>query len=362
MPTKNNVLEGVDDTELAALVTKAPLLPSMSPEDQDRFVLAVRRLVEFRASNNWPLECPNADCAVFVLVDYPRPVTKRIGATPVLDLPDQGLPIFNRVFFLTRDASNGGFIEFPCDISEIMYWLEDHGFRHSAIVIAHKPTMKMSIRRDGTTDFAVHEVIRDKPPPLTVEELQLALEHFHLDCLVSPEQCSPGLWEPERAHEYVPVREAEKAIQRRMRDVVSGWFRALVRVEPEDKTPSGRIDLRLLAASEGNAGLHYWAIIELKVIKRYRNAPKGKKASKVSKNVNVDAIVEGISQADAYRGDRDLEDGFLEIFDMREDKGEDLMNDPKVIRVRDQCKGNVHCEVRAMFGSAKEARAAGLLS
>lgn len=361
MSDDNNDIDDIDDGVLAAIVSTVPGLPSTASEDADRFAGEVRRLVENRATKGWPFEQADSQTAVFVMVDYPRLVVERISACTVFDLPDVNMSLFGRIFFLTRDASNGGHIEFPCKDAEIINWLEDNGFEQAPIVIAHKGTMKMSIRRCGIADDAIHEVIRDKPPKLTISELQDALDHFHLDRLVSPTQCGPGIWESKRARQYVPVHQAEKAIQSKMGDLLSGWFRGLVRVEAEDSTPVGRIDIRLLSPSDGDAGLHYWAIIELKVAKSFRNAPFGSCAKTVSESTNIDDIVEGVIQADSYRAIRELKDGFLEVFDMRKDKSVNLLKRPAIVTAIDKCGGLVHCKLRPMYGSAREARTAGLL-
>lgn len=350
-----------DDEELASIVSEAPSLPAIMSDDAERFAIEVRRIVESRASQDWPNEKPEIDEAIFVLVDYPREVAKRLGASPVVDLPDLSLPIFGRVFFLSKDASNGSFLNLPCNQAEVLNWLEDNKFEQCPLVIARRGTMKVSIRKTGATGGATHEVIRKAPPDLSADELEMALENFHMHNLVTPYQCESGIWEPERSADYVPVKQVEKEIQKRLRILLTGWFRGVVKVEPEDSVPAGRIDVRLLAPSADSNGLNYWAIIELKVAKSYRNARVGCTPATVSNNKNAKEISSGVRQIDSYSNIRDLDEGYLEVFDMRKDKSEDLLSHSKVVEALARSSGTVRCNVRPIFGRAEDARDSGVV-
>ena len=126
----------------------------------------------------------------------------------------------------------------------------------------------------------------------------------------------------------------------------------------EDSTPAGRIDVRLLRAIEPLKGLQYWAIIELKVIKTHRNKKTGKPGN-VTLKQNVSAIVDGIEQSDAYRSDRELGEGLLEIYDMRKKK-DDIMSNSQITSTL--AGKNVIWKLRPLYGSAEDARGAGVFT
>ena len=73
-----------------------------------------------------------------------------------------------------------------------------------------------------------------------------------------------------------------------------------MKAECEDTTNIGRIDVRLLRKSS-DLGLAYWVILELKVIKSFRNAQLGETPTTVNDSVNVAAIVDGVRQVGGYR-------------------------------------------------------------
>jgi hypothetical protein len=348
---------GVKDTDLAATVSQLPSLPTTSAEDAERFAREVRALAEKRAQASWPNES-TSDLAVFVLTPYPREAGKRFMGTPVLDLLATDVPILGRLFFLTRDASNGQSIDFPTpDPATILDWLNDNGFGNSTIVLLYRAKKTLVARRKGTSSDAVYDSIRDKMPEATTGELLQALAHFHRVKLLIPSLCPPGVWERGRSSDYVPGRFPEKSIQMELRDALNFWFRGVIKAEVEDTTDIGRIDVRLLRSIGGP--LFYWAIIELKVIKSRHNASKGKKPSSVSKAENIQAIRDGILQAHAYRANRQAEEGLLEVFDMRQDKVEDLFTDLMVKRTLSDSSPEPTYSLRVLFGDPKHARLAG---
>src|SRR5205814_1708007 len=153
--------------------------------------------------------------------------------------------------------------------------------------------------------------IRDTAPVATIDELTKALESFHRQSLLIPSLCPEGVWEVGRARHYVPGPQPERSIQKELVKAINYWFRGVVKAGTEDKTDIGRIDVRLLQ-SQGNQPLAYWAIIELKVVKSRVNAPRGVDPASVPDGVNVDAVVEGLTQAFAYRQNRKAEEGLLE--------------------------------------------------
>ena len=127
----------------------------------------------------------------------------------------------------------------------------------------------------------------------------------------------------------------------------------MVRVEGEDNTNIGRIDVRLLK-TEVSGRLAYWVILELKVIKSFTNT-----VSTVGDSINVEAIVKGVKQAGSYRANRDAEEGMLEIYDLRQEKSEDLTAREDVSDALAMYSPHPMVHVWRVYGSADEARNAG---
>ena len=348
---------GTDDTILAAVAGILPKLPNVRAEDPDRFAQAARALVEGRAQAGWPAE-GEADVAVFVMVDRPREFAARFISNAIMDPLATQEPLLGRLFLMNRDCSSGRSLPLPVAPGNLLDWLSENGLGDRPVAVAYRTTSTMTVRREGVEDLMRPHKIRDNPPAATVEELFDALNHFHLSGLLTPTCCAPGVWEPKRADKYVPGAQPERSIQKALVLALGMWFHGLVRVDPEDPTSIGRIDVRLLKQSvEGP--LTYWAIVELKVIKAFANAKGRAKAAAVSRTVNVDAIKKGLRQTWAYQSNRESEEGLLEIFDLREDKSEDLMADSDVVKVLGELTPVPRYTVRPLFGSSEHARVAG---
>ena len=359
MPNKppDNV-PGVDDQELATVAGLFPELPNIRAEPADRFVQAIRTLVEKRAQQQWPNE-DDADLAVFVMVDHPRQVGERHEATPFADPIAKNDPLLGFLFFANRDASGGRVMPLPTDPNAILEWLDDEGLGDCPIVTVYRKSKEMVARRAGTINSARSDPIRDQEPTATLPELLKALQHFHQMRLLTPMCCAGGVWEPNRAHRYVPGPQPERSIQSDLELALNFWFHGVVRAESEDKTNIGRIDVRLLKKSDEGDQLAYWVIIELKVIKSFANAPSNSKASKVSLTTNVEAIVKGVKQAGSYRENRVAKEGLLEIYDLREDKTDDLTKRVEVCAAMDNFSPQIKVHVWPVFGSSEDARDAG---
>ena len=99
--------------------------------------------------------------------------------------------------------------------------------------------------------------------------------------------------------------------------------------------------------------------MELKVIKSFANPSPGCSPSSISVSKNVEAIVEGVTQAGSYRSNRHVEDGLLEIYDLRKDKTDDLTKQPAVRVAMNNFSPRIRFDVWPVFGSSKDARAAG---
>ena len=216
----------------------------------------------------------------------------------------------------------------------------------------------MVTRRAGIEDHAYYDFIRNIKPKATVENLVEALKFFHIRQL-TPASCADGIWESGRAAEYVPGKAPEKAVQKSLCIALSSWFHGDVRVESEDRISIGRIDVRLLKPSMEEKALFYWAIIELKVIKSFTNTSVGHDPNSVSASQNIAGIVEGLKQAWAYCSNREAEEGLLEIFDLRKDKSDNLLNSRKVTDVLQNYSPRPRYNVRPIFGSSQDARNAG---
>ena len=349
---------GTDDQLLKSAVGELPALPNTRADDADRFAQGVRALVEGRAQRNWPNESDLDDVAVFILVDRPRETGDRFGAIPIMDPVATDDRLLGRLFFMNRDASKGRCIDLPTESAEIGDWISDNDLGNQPVIIVYRNSLQMATRRSGIEDHAYYDRIRNTKPKATVGDLVEALEFFHIRQL-TPASCADGIWEANRAAEYVPGRAPEKAVQESLCIVLSSWFRGVVRVEPEDSISIGRIDVRLLKPSMEEKALAYWAIIELKIIRSFTNAPVNHNPNPVSSAQNIAGIVKGLKQAWAYCNNREAEEGLLEIFDLRKDKSEDLLDSPHVVETLQNYVPAPHHNVRPIFGSSQDARNAG---
>ena len=348
---------GVDDDQIADVAGLFPTLPNIRAEPADRFAQAVRSLVEMRARNEWPNE-EEADVAVFVMVDHPRRVGERHGAQPFADPIAKEDPLLGRIFFANRDASSGRSMTIPIDANAILDWLENHELTSCPMVSVYRKSKTMVTRSSGTRGLARSDPIRDREPVATLSELLEALEYFHMHRLLTPTCCPDGVWEPGHAHQYIPGRRPERSIQKNLEFALNFWFHGVLKAEHEDRTNIGRIDVRLLKKS-AKGPLTYWAIIELKVIRSFTNAQTASNASKVAVSTNVRAIVEGIKQALAYQANRHAEEGVLEVYDLRMDKGKDLTQCAAVANTLKRLQPVYAINVRPLFGTASDARDAG---
>lgn len=351
-------IPGINDEDIAAAVQKLPGVPTTNVGDPDRFVREIRHLVEERAQAGWPDES-DANVAAFVMVSHPRSIKERYDIERVLDLRAVPRSVLGNLFFLSIDGTNGCAMPIPVGDADILDWLEDEGFQDCPVVLIYRGSLKMVSRTSGAAGNARYDRIRETVPAATLDELLGALKHFHSDKLLTPGICSKGVWEPGRAKDYVPGTQPEKAIQYDLKIALSSWFRGELRVEMEDPTPVGRIDVRLLHRNQDDGALSYWAIIELKVMRSNRNAPRGKMASSVSMSDNIAAVVDGLKQANAYRRDRIAVEGLLEVYDLRKDKVKDVKGETPVKDQWENCDQGLVFNVRPLFGSAKEARDAG---
>ena len=347
---------GADDREIGAVAELLPTLPNIPAALADRFAQAVRSVVEKRARDGWAKE-EDKDVGVFVFVGYPRSVGGAHGAAPFVDLGATEERLLGRLFFGNRDMSSGRVMDLPVEANEIIEWLEEQSLGNCPVVIVYRSSMKIVARRLGTRGPTTSDAIRDQEPDIGLSGLVEALDYFHVEGLLTPTCCPDGVWEPKLAQRYIPGPFPERSIQGKLVVALNYWFRGLIRAEREDSTKIGRIDVRLLRNSvEGP--LMYWAIVELKVVKSYGNAQTSGTARKVSVGTNVEAIVEGIKQAWAYRENRKAEEGLLEVYDLRDNKGEDLMAKEEI---REAMRGLSLSAMRMLplFGCASDARRAG---
>lgn len=227
--------------------------------------------------------------------------------------------------------------------------------------MVYRETKLLIERASGASAEATRrEIIRDKPPAATGEQLLQGLDRFHQQELVTPAVCPPGVWLKGAASRYYVGEEPERSIQAPLRTFLNGWFRRAVHAECEDSTRAGRIDVRLLIPGK-DTGLIYWAIVDLKVVKTYVHTSNAKiKPSTVSMAQNAEAIAEGLRQAHQFAQERSCPPGYLEVFDLRKDKEDDPMNHAIVVAQVESLSSRPVSNVRAIFGSARDARKAGI--
>ena len=195
-------IPGVEDQELAAIASLVPALPNVPAPRADRFVQAVRMLVEKRAQEGWPDEASRADVAVFVLVDYPRRVGEKHGGQPFADPTAQGTPLLGHMFFSSPDATHGQFIQLPTEASAIYQWLEDQELDCYPMVAVYRTRREMVTRRGGIHDLAQIDAIRDHEPLASVDELMEALSHYHRSRVLTPSNCPDDVWDS--PNNYLP--------------------------------------------------------------------------------------------------------------------------------------------------------------
>ena len=250
MPRDNSLpVAGVDDQLLKAVTSELPSLPNARVDDADRFAQGVRALVEERAQRNWPNEGDGDDVAVFILVDRPRETGDRFDAIPIMDPVATDERLLGRLFFMNRDASRGRYIALPTESADVGDWISDNNLGNQPVIVAYRKSLKMATRRSGIEGHdAYYDQIRNTKPKATIEDLMKVLDFFHAQQL-TPASCADGIWEADRAAKYVPGKNPERVIQKSLCIVLSSWFHGVVRVEPEDKTSIGRIDVRLLKPS-----------------------------------------------------------------------------------------------------------------
>ena len=358
MPIENSdSIPGLNEQQLTATADDLTAIPDVWAEAADRFVSEVRKLVEQRAQNGWPNERDD-DIAVFVLVDHPREVGELHGATPFVDPIAKKDPILGQLYFTSPNASAGRSMAMPAASNAILEWLEDNHLGDRPIVIVYRSSSTMSVRPKGTEGDSSNRKIRDRKPTATQEQLENTLEWFHPNVLLTPSSCPEGVWETGRTREYVPGKRPEKAIQYALALVLATEFAGILRIEREDPVSIGRIDVKLLKKEEPGKGYRYWAILELKVIKSFRNAVQGTRATRVNDSENVESIVEGVKQAGSFAENCNTR-GFLEIYDLRKDKAADLIARQEVSMAGTKFNPPPEIHVWKMFGSAQDARNAG---
>ena len=342
-------IPSVSDDRLAEIAARTPALPNLHGDRPLRFAQAVRALVEERAQQGWPGE-GDEDLAVFVLVDYPRQAGQAHGGISFADPVAQGTPLLGHLFFSSPDATHGQLIPLPFVPNAFPDWLDDHGFQDCPVVAVYRRTKLLVTRLLGIHDFAQRDAIRDQKPAATLDQLTDALHHYHAGYVVTPVRCPNGLWKPGAAHLYIPGPQPERAIQTQLQTVLRSWFQGVVRVEPEDTTNIGRLDVRLLTPTP-DGRLAYWTILELKVVKSFTHTE-----SDVSDADNVGAIVKGIEQAAAFRDNRIAEHGMLEVYDLRKDKSDDLTTRQPVTATLGNFAPPPDMDVWRVYGSAEDAR------
>ncbi len=354
---------GVRDADLCQVTRILLDAPDLLATRVDRFFGQIKAIVELRAQSGWNNE-GTLNLSIFVQTPYPRAAAASIEGTPVADLDATKEPILGRLFLMNQDASQGFFISLPSNNSgELLQWLSQQSFGQEPVVIVYREARLLIERAKGAAAEATRrETIRDHAPKATQEQLLEGLDRFHQQELITPTVCPDGVWLKSAAKKYYVDEEPERSIQASLRTFLNGWFRRAVYAECEDSTRAGKIDVRLLVPAKGT-GLTYWAIVELKVVKTFVHNEDSKiKPGTVSAAQNAEAIAEGLRQAHQFAEERKCPPGYLEIFDLRRDKKDDPMVHAIVVSQVEILNPQPVANVRAMFGSARDARKAGMLN
>ena len=352
-------LESIEGQLSAVVEETLPKLPYDRAEDCDRFAQAVLNLLETRALSEWPGE-RDANCAVFVMAKRPREYSKRLGSTSIWHLHENRIPILGKLFVMNRDCQSGEELNLPCKPEYLPDWLTKKGLDEQTIVVAYRNKKGMLVYRNGLQDDPYALNYREHKPQVNFEYLLKELDRFHIQNVLTPGGPVQGVWQEKRSNEYVPGRRPERSIQDAMILWLRGAFQGLVRVQSEIGTNIGRFDVVLLEPNKDGRFV-YWVVIEIKIIKAYRNAIVGNVPENVSSAQNAEAIKEGIKQIWAYKKNMNFSEGVLEIYDMRtvNQKKENLMTKSDVKNCLNGFDPQPVWNVRQIFGSASDARNAG---
>jgi hypothetical protein len=355
-PESQEKIHGVDDQELVRALDALPNVPPESIDDFDRFVAETRGIVEDRAQRGWIGEGA-ADVAIFLHAPYPKKTGDKLSGAPVANFLGSLQPVLGRLFILNRDASWGRAVDLPVPNDEIIDWLLERGLGGYPVIFCYRGSMRLLGHAKGAKHgVSTKEIIRAVPPTATLDQVAAALTLFHQENLLSPSVCPSGVWEKSRSSEYVPGVRPEKAIQFVLRTALYSWFRGVLRAEPEDPTPVGRIDVRL--SKKCNGSWAYWAILELKVLRSCHSATKKERPKPYSDAQNAEDIAEGVRQVDSFARYRNAIP-LLEIFDLRKEKQPNVLEHKTVITELAKHSPQPNCRTWPLFGSAKDARLAG---
>jgi hypothetical protein len=353
----------VRDDDLKAVTRTLVSQPDLSADKVDRFFGQIQALAEDRARRNWPSEAAET-MALFIRTDYTRPAGKDVNdKKPAADMIGTDEPLLGRMFVLDTNASQGWSIALPhSEPGELIEWLTKSQFAGCQAVILYRQTLLLIDRANGASGGMTRkEPIRDTFPSVTKPSLIEALDLFQMREVLTPKGCPEGVWQPSFAHMYYAGPSPETSIQARLKTFLNGWFRGLLRAEVEDSTEIGRIDIRLLTPTGPTGGLSYWGIIELKVVKSFRHSKTGGAPVKVAPIQNARDVAKGIQQAHAFGKNRGCACTVLQIFDMRKDKVADPRTHKEVISVLPSCVPHPEMRLTPIFGSAQDARDAGII-
>jgi hypothetical protein len=362
MPDDRVSIPGVRDADLEKVARGLLSVPDLGASRIERFFGQVQAIVDARAQACWPNEGA-ANLSLFFQAPYPRFAAKSLNCRPIADLDATTEPILGRIFLLNGDASQGFCADLPVDDpGEVFAWLQELSFCNEPNIAVYRDTGVMIERAMGVSGPASRkERIRSEAPAATPDQLLDGLDRFHQSELITPHVCPKGVWLGGASSKYYIGDDPERTIQAQLRTFLNGWFRKVLRAECEDSTRAGRIDVRLLKDEPGE-GLAYWAIVELKVVKSYVYiADRARNPRVVSPRQNAEAVAEGVRQAHEFAKERNCLPGYLEIFDLRKDKVEDVLSHDVVDEQVKAVDPAPVINIRPLFGSASDARKAGAL-
>jgi hypothetical protein len=130
------------------------------------------------------------------------------------------------------------------------------------------------------------------------------------------------VWED--ASLYVPVLQAEKAVQYDLWIAAKTAFAASHRVRLEDPTPAGRTDV-LITNRPDVSEARGAALLELKVLRSMHHHVDPRRAKAFPESENRAGIEKGLSQAHSYGNEQGCDLTFLCLFDMRKDNSDEIV-------------------------------------
>ncbi len=308
---------GWDDAELLETVTSnidAGADSGLPPEI--RFKTRVVKTIRNRLEEGEPDR--EAPFGVFLLLPTP-PASLDPEQVETVPMVDNGLtPLEGAVWFVSAAVGQGRAVQIDRGLrDEEVFRLVTDGFGAGdvpAIVFeSRKPKPLARFYPSGMDARNAFEDLSLGGAPIGLNEIFGVVDRVHEQCLVTPAaQIANGrLWADAARHRVSP--EAELTIHSDLRAGLVGAFPACT-IRPEQSQPSGRLDLEIEERLDSEGGFVRHAVLELKVLRRWRSGGKA-----VSARETAEWVRDGVLQAHAYRDELRHKAAALCCFDMRRD-------------------------------------------